>query len=78
VNALRIFNDSKTFVDRPLKFPPEVVVRLFEKRFPASEPEKLTNESLRHFVEENFDKEATELMTYDGYTKKCYLCFIEC
>ncbi|MFH4981787.1 hypothetical protein AB6A40_008496 [Gnathostoma spinigerum] len=60
VMMLNIYKDSKTFVDKPLKKDPEVVLAEFKKKFPK---ELTTNdrEAVKTFIQENFDDEGSEL-----------------
>lgn len=59
----RLYEDSKTFVDKPLKASPQEVIEEFETRFPMSVPE-IDRGELQRFVDEFFYEEGTELMKY--------------
>lgn len=60
--ATRLFPDSKTFVDRPMKEGREgaKVLSDFERLFPQPVAE-ITADDVRAFVEANFDPEGNEL-----------------
>jgi hypothetical protein len=60
VMSFKLFNDSKTFVDMPLKFKPEEVSSKFKQQFPSDG--HITEEKLHRFVQENFRNEGTELV----------------
>ncbi|ETN76215.1 alpha,alpha-trehalase, partial [Necator americanus] len=62
VMATRLYPDSKTFVDRPMKEGREgkKLIREFEERFPQPVNE-IKVEDVRKFVDENFDEEGHEL-----------------
>ena len=55
-----LFNDSKTFVDRPLLVSPETAVAAFEAAFPN--PLNASREALAAFVEEYFDSVGSDLV----------------
>nr|QPZ44549.1 trehalase [Bursaphelenchus xylophilus] len=59
VQAFKLFEDSKTFVDKPMKYSPLEVLQKFEERFP--EDENITKEALQEFVDENFEGTCHEL-----------------
>ncbi|KAK0394558.1 hypothetical protein QR680_000804 [Steinernema hermaphroditum] len=56
----RLYEDSKTFVDKPLAKDPNVTIAEFNRRFPMPIREINTNE-LTNFVNEHFLEEGTEL-----------------
>ena len=58
VQMHRIYRDSKTFVDKKLKYPPEVVQKNFEefKRTHGN----MTKDEIQKFVDDNFDPEGSE------------------
>lgn len=60
------FNDSKTFVDKPLKYDARVVLEKFNNKFPVVSNESasvadINPDELTRFIEENFEQENTEL-----------------
>lgn len=59
VTRHRLFPDSKTFVDKPLKFPPDQVLQSFHAMFP--DPELVRRDQLQRFVADNFFEEGTEM-----------------
>ncbi|KAI6204901.1 Trehalase [Aphelenchoides besseyi] len=59
VMAFKLFNDSKTFVDRPILYYPEEVMEKFEQTFPTDDD--ITHSRLTDFVEANFGPEGLEL-----------------
>ncbi len=61
VMEYRLFNDSKTFVDMPMKYDAREVEKAFEKQFPMAVAE-IPLDKLRQFVNENFLSENTELL----------------
>uniref|UniRef100_A0A915CMD4 Trehalase n=1 Tax=Ditylenchus dipsaci TaxID=166011 RepID=A0A915CMD4_9BILA len=65
------YNDSKTFVDKPLKYDAHEILQKFNKQFPPSTNQTdsvadINPDDLTKFIEENFDQESTELQS-------CYL-----
>jgi len=62
VNYWRLFNDSKTFVDKPLKHPPQDVLAEFTQIF-GGQPDitKIDEARLQQFVDDNFADAGTEL-----------------
>lgn len=61
VQSAKLYTDQKTFVDRPLKYDPSVVLEKFEKL--GIKGEHLTTpqkKELAKFLDENFDKNGTE------------------
>lgn len=59
VQMFKVFKDDKTFVDMPLKRPPEDILLDYEKI-----RENITKERLTAFVEENFDDVGSEIVKY--------------
>ncbi|KAK0422621.1 hypothetical protein QR680_007677 [Steinernema hermaphroditum] len=55
-----LFEDSKTFVDKPLVKDPNATIAEFNERFPMDVGE-IDTEELRKFVDEHFLEEGTEL-----------------
>ncbi|KAE9553557.1 hypothetical protein FO519_003250 [Halicephalobus sp. NKZ332] len=56
---LHLYNDSKTFVDKPMKQPATIVQEAFEARFPAGRT--IQKAELQSFIDEYFDEEGHEL-----------------
>lgn len=65
VMEYHLFNDSKTWVDMPLKYDARDVEKKFEKQFPMAVSE-INDTKLRDFVNENFLPEGTELLKWVG------------
>uniref|UniRef100_A0A0M3JQS4 Trehalase n=1 Tax=Anisakis simplex TaxID=6269 RepID=A0A0M3JQS4_ANISI len=61
VNIHSIFNDSKTFVDMPMKQDPKHVLDEFNKRFPQMTAERIERDDLIAFLNEFFSPPGTEL-----------------
>ncbi|KAI6205118.1 Trehalase [Aphelenchoides besseyi] len=61
VNMHRLYNDSKDYVDRPLRADPKTIMDEFYKRFPA-DVRKIDREKLNAFVEEFFFPLTSELL----------------
>ncbi|KAI6190091.1 Trehalase [Aphelenchoides bicaudatus] len=61
VNYHALFNDSKSFVDSPLLFKPDVILDEFEREFGNLNMSEIDPEKLNEFVEKNFDKPTSEL-----------------
>jgi len=59
VQIARPFRDSKTFVDRPLKYEPETILANFEL-FMKSHQEYPSKEDVLHFVQANFELDGHE------------------
>jgi len=72
VQMNEIFNDSKTFVDMPLKFSKEEVISNFKNLTDDS-----SKEILQKFVSENFSEEGTELEEYTPLDWQAMPDFIE-
>lgn len=66
VMAVKLYSDSKTFVDQPMKanLTGEIIMEEFEKRFPMP-IEKISKKDISDFVDEFFDKEGNELDVCD-------------
>jgi len=60
IQTARIFNDSKTFVDMPLRFPPEQVLANY-----ATLPPGASADQLRVFLEQNFLSAGSELQVLE-------------
>lgn len=59
VMALKIFSDSKTFVDKPLRYPPNIVLDKFKSQFNNSSC--IEKSKLKRFLIDNFDDEGRDL-----------------
>ena len=59
VMAFHLYNDSKSFVDKPIRFPADTVVADFERQFPTDAD--INADSLRAFVDDHFEPEGFEL-----------------
>ncbi|VDK53158.1 unnamed protein product, partial [Anisakis simplex] len=64
VMMMHLFNDSKTFVDKPLKMDPDQIVARFKERFSQSIT-KDHRDQVIDFVEEHFDVEGNEMEKCD-------------
>ena len=64
VQMARLYKDSKTFVDKPVKTSPQLVLQNFQDMMEqtAKRPSK---EQVLQFVEENFDSEGSEFETWE-------------
>ncbi|EFO91846.1 CRE-TRE-5 protein [Caenorhabditis remanei] len=62
VMAVKLYPDSKTFVDQPMKVNQtgELIMEHFERRFPVP-IEEISKKDVAEFVDEFFDKEGNEL-----------------
>ena len=60
--AVKLYPDSKTFVDQPMKVNQtgELIMEHFERRFPVP-IEEISKKDVAEFVDEFFDKEGNEL-----------------
>lgn len=67
-----LFNDSKTFVDMPLKAPPEVVLDVFSRL-----PPNVTQEQLREFVDTYFHPAGSDIIPYYPSDWKRYPPFLD-
>ena len=65
VQLKNIYKDSKTFVDMPLRFSPEVVVKNFMKLPNVKSSEGPSPEDLRSFLGENFYPAGSDLLPYN-------------
>lgn len=63
VQMAKLYKDSKTFVDKKLKFPPEQIRENFEK-FKRAHP-NMTKKEIQDFVDANFDPEGAEFEPWD-------------
>uniref|UniRef100_A0A0N5AJI6 Trehalase n=1 Tax=Syphacia muris TaxID=451379 RepID=A0A0N5AJI6_9BILA len=54
VSLHRLFNDSKTFVDMPMKADPHVIISEFNKRFNTSEIMQIDRKELKQFIDQYF------------------------
>ncbi|KHN87722.1 Trehalase [Toxocara canis] len=61
VNIHGIYNDSKTFVDMPMKQDPVFTINQFNARFPNMTAEQIKREDLIAFLDEFFSPRGTEL-----------------
>lgn len=48
----KLFNDSKTFTELPLRYSPSRILENFEEKFPSKE--SITRSELAKFVQSNF------------------------
>lgn len=61
IQMSRIYPDSKTFVDKKLKFTPGKIIKHFEDLVSNNNGEPLSKENLIKFIEDNFEAEGQEL-----------------
>ncbi|CAG9537673.1 unnamed protein product [Cercopithifilaria johnstoni] len=61
VNVHNLFRDSKSFVDMPMKYDPEVVQAEFDRRFGEYELHAINPSALKKFVDEYFEPSGNEL-----------------
>ncbi|VBB27359.1 unnamed protein product [Acanthocheilonema viteae] len=61
VNVHSLFQDSKYFVDMPMKFDPEVVQAEFDQRFGKYDLHAINRSALQEFVHEYFEPSGNEL-----------------
>jgi len=61
VQMARIYPDSKTFVDKKLKFPPGKIIKNFETLLNQHNGALLSVDQIKKFVEDHFDEEGQEL-----------------
>ena len=59
----RLFHDSKTFVDKKLRFHPDVVLNKFQEMLNAT-GKRPSKEQLTRFVSDHFDSEGSEFVTW--------------
>lgn len=64
VQMAKLYNDSKTFVDKKLRFQPEFILASFQQLLNATDNQP-TDEELRDFVDEHFDSEGSEFETWE-------------
>ena len=73
----RIYPDSKTFVDKKLKFPPNKIIKNFETLLKEQQDGSLLSvDQIKQFVQDHFDEEGMELEpwvpgTYYGLLRVC-------
>ena len=65
VQLKNIYEDSKTFVDMPLRFPPEVVMKNFMKLPNITSGEGPSPEDVKSFLSENFYPAGSDLLPYN-------------
>lgn len=66
VQRAKLYTDQKSFVDRPLKYEPQEVLRKFEELGIKGENLNSTQKQrLARFLDENFDKNGTEFEPWD-------------
>uniref|UniRef100_A0A0R3RFU9 Trehalase n=1 Tax=Elaeophora elaphi TaxID=1147741 RepID=A0A0R3RFU9_9BILA len=61
VNIHNLFQDSKSFVDMPMKYDPEVVKAEFDERFGEYDLYAINRSALQEFVDEYFEQSGNEL-----------------
>ncbi|VDK80840.1 unnamed protein product [Litomosoides sigmodontis] len=61
VNVHSLFQDSKSFVDMPMKFDPEVVQAEFDRRFGQYELHTINRSALQEFIDKHFEPSGNEL-----------------
>ncbi|CAH1391066.1 unnamed protein product [Nezara viridula] len=66
VQMSRIFSDSKTFVDKTMKYPPNTIVKKYEELIKQYEGRVPPPAVLRNFVTENF-KDGSELELWEPH-----------
>ena len=64
VQMAKLYNDSKTFVDKKLRFQPEFILASFQQLLNVTDNQP-TDEELRDFVDEHFDSEGSEFETWE-------------
>ena len=58
----RIYPDSKTFVDKKLKYPPNKIIKNFESLLNQQQDGSLLSvDQIKQFVQDHFDEEGQEL-----------------
>ncbi|CAB3398279.1 unnamed protein product [Caenorhabditis bovis] len=62
VNYHKLYNDSKTFVDMPMKEEPKVVLEAFKAKFGASNSSEINRDDLQKFIDQYFSAAGTELI----------------
>ncbi|VDL73542.1 unnamed protein product [Nippostrongylus brasiliensis] len=63
VNYHELYNDSKTFVDMPMKNDPEYILDKFNDEFGSVSVENINRTLLKIFLEENFSPPGSEMMS---------------
>ena len=62
VQMARIYPDSKTFVDKKLKYPPNKIIKNFESLLNQQQDGSLLSvDQIKQFVQDHFDEEGQEL-----------------
>ena len=62
VQMARIYPDSKTFVDKKLKHPPNKIIKNFESLLNQQQDGSLLSvDQIKQFVQDHFDEEGQEL-----------------
>lgn len=77
VALLGVYSDPKTFVDKPLKKDPKVVLENFKKKFRV--PITINDrDAVRDFIDENFEKEGSDIeqLIFENLLLLCYFNFI--
>ncbi|MCP9261870.1 Alpha-trehalose glucohydrolase [Dirofilaria immitis] len=71
VNVHKLFQDSKTFVDMPMKFDPEITQEEFDRRFGGYELQDINSTTLQAFIDEYFEPSGNELekCQLEGWTE---------
>uniref|UniRef100_A0A1I7YU36 Trehalase n=1 Tax=Steinernema glaseri TaxID=37863 RepID=A0A1I7YU36_9BILA len=62
VNHLAIFNDSKSYVDMPIRLSPDETMAAWNKTFGATPPQNVNETELRTFLDEYFSPPGSELV----------------
>uniref|UniRef100_A0A7I4YT85 Trehalase n=1 Tax=Haemonchus contortus TaxID=6289 RepID=A0A7I4YT85_HAECO len=63
VNYHELFNDSKTFVDMPMRYDPDYVLRQFNNEFSNVSIENINRTKLKVFINEHFSPAGSEMMS---------------
>ena len=79
----RIYPDSKTFVDKKLKYPPNKIIKNFESLLNQQQDGSLLSvDQIKQFVQDHFDEEGQELepwipgdMTMIFFIIICYIFY---
>ena len=82
----RIYPDSKTFVDKKLKYPPNKIIKNFESLLNQQQDGSLLSvDQIKQFVQDHFDEEGQELepwipgdMTMIFFINKMNLLYTTC
>ena len=64
MQTAELYNDSKTFVDKKLRFQPDQVLSSFYQLMNQT-GNLPTKEELQQFVDDNFEAEGTEFQPWD-------------